>query len=78
MDYKLKENANGEVSFITSAGSDYVKATMPIGQAAAIVSANGFEESDTFGGFPILADGKYFEGKITEAKPEKKTTSKKK
>ena len=49
-----------------------------IGQAAAIVSANGFEESDTFGGFPILADGKYFEGKIIEAKPEKKTTSKKK
>lgn len=88
MDFKLKANENGDVNYITSAGSDFVKSCMPEGQAKAIVGASGFEVSDQFKGFPILADGKYFEGSTgkaksepkadEEAKPVKKTTSKKK
>lgn len=76
--YNLKDNGNGEVNFITAAGSSFVKSSMPIGMAQGIIEANGFDENDKFGGFPIFADGKYFEGKITAEKPEKKTSSKKK
>ena len=78
MEYKLKDNGNGEVNFITAAGSSFVKSSMPIGMATGIIEANGFDEHDKFGGFPIFADGKYFEGKITAEKPEKKTPGKKK
>jgi len=77
MDYKLT-SANGEVKYITSAGSDFVMSFMPEGQVKGIIeTAEKVEKSDKFSGFEIFADGKYFCGKFTTAKTEKTTAKKK-
>lgn len=92
MDFKLKANENDDVEVIMKAGEDYVRTSMPVSKATAIISANGFEVSDQFKDFPILSDGKFFEGTVGKAKSEpkaekatdepvkavKKTTAKKK
>ena len=73
MDFKLKDNGNGDVNFIAQAGSDYVRSAMPIGKAQGICASAEIEISDKFDGFPILADGKFFEGKITSERTEEET-----
>lgn len=92
MNYKLNVNDNEEVEVIVPAGSDYVRTSMPIGQAKGIIeSADSVEKSDKFDGFGICVNGAfYFSGKLMsgkaskadvapKAKPTaKKTSSKKK
>lgn len=69
MDYKLKIN-NDEVSFITSAGTDFVRSTMPVGQAKGIIESGKAEKSDKFDGFEIKSGKYYFAGTV-EAESEK-------
>ena len=85
MDYKLT-SANGEVKYITSAGSDFVMSFMPESKAKAIIGAGKAEKSDKFSGFEICVNGGayYFAGKFTAEKAnnepikaEKKTAKKK-
>lgn len=76
MDFKLKANANDDVEVIMKAGEDYVRTSMPVSKATAIISAHGFEVSDQFKDFPILSDGKFFEGTVGKAKSEPKAESK--
>lgn len=59
--YKLKDNGNDEVSFITSAGTDFVRSTMPVGQAKGIIESGKVEKSDKFADFEICVnDGEYY------------------
>ena len=91
MDYKLSANANGDVEYIAPAGSDYVRTSMPIGQAKGIIEASdNVEKSDKFDGFGICVNGEiFFAGKLMSGKTSKaddgeekptakKTSSKKK
>lgn len=69
-DYKLTVNGNGDAEYITAAGDDFVKTSMPSGQALGIIeSASLVEKSDKFGGFEICVNGGeyYFAGKIGKA-----------
>lgn len=68
--YKLKDNGNDEVSFITSAGTDFVRSTMPVGQAKGIIESGKVEKSDKFDGFEIKSGKYYFAGTV-EAESEK-------
>ena len=68
--YKLKDNGNDEVNFITSAGTDFVKSTMPVGQAKGIIESGKVEKSDKFDGFGIKSGKYYFAGTV-EAESEK-------
>ena len=72
MNYKLNVNDNEEVEVIVPAGSDFVKFTMPVGQAKGVIESSEIEASDKFEGFEIFADGKYFAGTV---KAEKSQTS---
>lgn len=57
---KLKINANGTVDFITRAGNDYVKHSMPANEAEKIIKANkSTTDTKTFPGFTIRA-GEYW------------------
>lgn len=84
MNYQLKEKSNGEIDFIATAGSDFVKSSMPIGRAKGIIESGKAEKSDKFDGFEICVnDGKYFfagtvESEVKEEKPadEPKTEDK--
>lgn len=60
--YNLKKNADGDVWYIKKAGSAYVKAAMPEGQAIGIIESSGeIEKSDKFDGFEICVDdGEYY------------------
>ena len=69
--YKLKDNGNDEVSFITSAGTDFVRSTMPVGQAKGIIESGKVEKSDKFDGFEIKSGNYYFAGTIASEEPEK-------
>ena len=69
-DYKLTVNDNSDVEYITAAGEDFVKTSMPSGQALGIIeSASLVEKSDKFDGFEICVNGGefYFAGKIGKA-----------
>ena len=69
MNYQLKEKSNGEIDFIATAGSDYVKSSMPIGRAKGIIASGKVKVSDKFDGFPIAVDGEYFfPGELAEEK----------
>ena len=61
--YKLKA-INDEVSFITSAGTDFVRSTMPVGQAKGIIESGKVEKSDKFDGFEIKSGKYYFAGSV--------------
>ena len=67
--YNLKA-INDEVSFITSAGTDFVRSTMPVGQARGIIESGKVEKSDKFNGFEIKSGKYYFAGTV-EAESEK-------
>lgn len=69
-DYKLTVNDNSDVEYITAAGEDFVKTSMPSGQALGIIeSASLVEKSDKFDGFEICVNGGefYFAGKFGKA-----------
>lgn len=74
-DYKLTVNDNSDVEYVTAAGEDFVKTSMPSGQALGIIeSASLVEKSDKFDGFEICVNGGeyYFAGKFGKvAKAEK-------
>lgn len=80
MNYQLKEKSNGEIDFIATAGSDFVKSSMPIGRAKGIIASGKVKVSDKFDGFGIGIDEKYyFAGTVDSDKPEpqQKTVSEK-
>lgn len=67
MNYQLKEKSNGEIDFIATAGSDFVKSSMPIGRAKGIIASGKVKVSDKFDGFPIAVnDEYYFPGELAE------------
>lgn len=78
MEYKLNDNGNGEVTFITTAGSDFVKSTMPVGKAKGIIASGKVKESDKFEGFGIKVNDKYyFAGSIVSEEEKPKQDSSK-
>ena len=60
MNYQLKEKSNGEIDFIATAGSDFVKSSMPIGRAKGIIASGKVKVSDKFDGFPIAVNDEYY------------------
>lgn len=91
MEFKFKDNGNGEVEAIAPAGSSFVRYKMSESKAKAIISAGKAEKSDKFEGFGICVNGEYYfagsftpdkakaepkaEAKPKKAAPAKKTTS---
>lgn len=85
MNYKLKADANGDVSVIFKTGRCYAVTLYPEGKCKALIeSADEVKASTQFKGFGIeINDGDhFFGGEIIEDKPvaevPKKTTKKKK
>lgn len=76
MNYQLKDKSNGEIDFIATAGSDFVKSSMPIGRAKGIIASGKVKVSDKFADFEICVnDGEYFfagtvESEVKEEKPD--------
>ena len=68
--YNLNDNGEGSVEFITKAGNDYVKASMPVGKAQGIIASGKYEKSDKFDGFEIKTGKYYFAGTV-ESESEK-------
>ena len=70
--YNLNDNGNGDVDFITKAGNDFVKASMPVGKAQGLIASGKYEKSDKFDGFEIKTGKYYFAGTVeSEVKEEK-------
>ena len=68
--YKLSTNTNGDVEYITRAGSDFVRSYMSEGKAKGLIASGKYEKSDKFDGFEIKTGKYYFAGTV-EAESEK-------